>query len=164
MGPGGLGHHAIPELTSHSPTAAVPLGNCLFVCLFATWGNRLILFALLLQFPCPGLSCFNTTAEEKHRGAASATDPQPVLGPPGIFTCAHTQTSCSTCSSPPALMQIAGQIFAGKCHILSVCLPRKNFQRDASNRKQREKPQRASHRAGTHFLQFPEVILLITYS
>jgi len=48
-------------------------------------------------------------------------------------------------------MQITGQAFARKCHILSVFLPLKNFERFIKQKAEREKPSGASHWAGTPF-------------
>lgn len=173
MGPGGSPtscDSAVPGSSGRHRSSFHTVARLLFFMeyfrgVFFIWGNRLILFpVLLLQPPCPSLTCCNMTAA-----------PQSAPGRPGIFTRPRVQPShrfpqplrllITSSVPPPALMQITGQTFAWKCHILSVFLPLKNFQRDSSNRKQRQKSLR-EHHTGQEliFIKFLEVILPITYS
>lgn len=138
---------ATPELMSHRPTAAVSLGNFLSFLVFLHLGKMADFIssdaASAVSLPRPDL--LQHVGRGKAPRCCICDRPAACAGHtrhlhPHACTDQPLRLLTSSSIPPPALTQITGQIFAGKCHILSVCLPLKNFQRDALNRKQRGKP------------------------
>lgn len=124
---------------AHTSRAAGSQGN--FWGVFFSFRTCLVLPAVLpLQCPCSGLTCFPTMAEAKLW--CCSWSPPRLQGPRGSFTCRSHNSALSLPSpSPPHqqhpfpdLMQITGWGVARKCHVFSVFLPLKNFQRESSER------------------------------